>query len=230
MEKTLQTDLSVSAEIKLYYDLYIPENALPNAPLLIAVHGYGAHKRYMMREARAVAPESWIIASVQGPHQHFRKTGDGYRVGFGWLTDHNAAESVALHHKFLLDVIDGLAEQGTIDRSQVYLFGFSQACALNFRFAFTHPEVPAGVIGICGGIPGDLDTNPVYRSFDARTFYLFGDDDEFYSQEKFREFDEKLRERSSNYSSKQYKAKHEITEQMREDVRGFLAEETVRKK
>lgn len=221
MEEDLQIDQSVTAEIKLYYDLYVPPDAGVKTPLLIAVHGYGAHKRYMMREARAVAPADWVIASVQAPHQHFRKTDDGYRIGFGWLTDHNPAESVALHHKFLLDVIARLSADALIDRSQVYLFGFSQACALNFRFAFTHPGAVAGVIGICGGIPGDLETNPIYQPFDARTFYLFGDDDEFYTQEKFIEFNEKLRERLPNYRSKQYVAKHEITEEMRIDIRSF---------
>lgn len=225
MEETLQTDLSVTAEIKLYYDLYIPENASPKAPLLISVHGYGAHKRYMMREARLIAPEGWVIASVQGPHQHFRKKEDGgYRVGFGWLTDHNPAESVALHHKFLLDVTEKLASDETVDSTRVHLFGFSQACALNFRFAFTHPGSLAGVIALCGGIPGDLETNPAYHPFNAPAFYLYGDDDEFYPQEKFAEFDRKLRERLPDYRSKQYSAKHEITEEMREDIRSFLAE------
>lgn len=224
--KYLQTDLSLTAEIKLYYDLFVPEAARPNAPLLIAVHGYGAHKRYMMREARGIAPDGWVAASVQAPHQHFRKADEGYRVGFGWLTDHNPAESVALHHKFLLDVIEKLAAADLIDRSQVYLFGFSQACALNFRFAFTYPQALAGVVGVCGGIPGDLDTNTRYQPFAAPTFYLFGDDDEFYTQEKFAEFDKKLSERLPNYRSKQYTAKHEITEEMRRDIRSFLAEQS----
>ncbi len=220
---SLRTDLSVTAEINLYYDVYVPPSQSGPAPLLIAVHGYGAHKRYMMREARAVAPESWVIASVQGPHQHFRKTDDGYRIGFGWLSDHRPEESVALHHKFLLDVIAKLSGDGLIDTSQVYLYGFSQACALNFRFAFTLPEVPAGIIGVCGGIPGDLDTNPVYQPFNAPAFYLYGDDDEFYTQGKFNEFNKKLSECLPNYRSKQYNAKHEITDEMREDMRAFLA-------
>ncbi len=223
-EETLLTDLTLTAEIKLYYDLYVPENAKANAPLLIAVHGYGAHKRYMMREARAVAPADWVIASVQGPHEHFRQTGDGYRIGFGWLTDHKPAESVALHHKFLLDVIEKLSNDGTIDRRRVYLYGFSQACALNFRFAFTHPDAMRGIVGVCGGIPGDLETNPIYKPFDAETFYLYGDDDEFYTQEKLTGFEQKLRHRLPNFQSKQYAAKHEITEEMRADIRKFLAE------
>ena len=217
-----ETDLFVSAEIKLYYDLHVPEELSAPAPLLIAVHGYGAHKRYMMREAKLVAPENFVIASVQAPHQHFSKLEEGYRIGFGWLTDHKPEEYVALHHKFLLDVIDKLDSDGLIDPTHIYAFGFSQACALNFRFAFTHPEILKSIVGVCGGIPGDLDTNPIYKAFDAETFYLYGDDDEFYTQEKFAGFENKLREMLPNFQSRQYKAKHEITEEMRADIKEFL--------
>lgn len=219
----LQTDLTFTSEIKLYYDLFAPESAA-RAPLLIAVHGYGAHKGYMMRESRGVAPQNFVIASVQGPHQHFRPTADGYRVGFGWLTEHKPAEYVTLHHRFLLDVIERLDRNGIIDPDQVHLFGFSQACALNFRFAFTYPEVLRSIVGVCGGIPGDLEENPVYKPFNAEAFYLYGDDDEFYSQEKLAGFEAKLRERLPNLRSKQYKAKHEITDEMREDIKAFLKE------
>ena len=221
-EENLRTDLSVTAEIKLYYDLHVPEKT--RAPLLFAVHGYGAHKRYMMREAKKVAPEGFAIASLQAPHQHFRETADGYRVGFGWLTDHRSDESVALHHKFVNDVLAKLATDGIADPENVHLFGFSQACALNFRYALTYAETPRSLIGVCGGIPGDLDTNPAYRSFEAETFYLYGNDDEFYSEERFRGFDAKLASMLPNYRSKRYEAKHEITEEMRADIRDFLRE------
>ncbi len=219
----LQTDLTLTAEINLYYDLFVPENAAKPAALFIAVHGYGAHKRYMMREARAVAPEGFVIAAIQAPHPHYRRTDDGYRVGFGWLSDHKPEEHVRLHHKFVMDVIEKLAGDGLIDRQRIFIYGFSQACALDFRFAFTYPEVLRGVIGVCGGVPGDLETNPLYKPFTADTFYLYGDDDEFYTQEQFTTFNEKLAARLPNYRSKHYAAKHEITEEMRVDIKGFLA-------
>ena len=72
-----------------------------------------------------------------------------------------------------------------IDPARIYLYGFSQACALNFRFAFTYPEILRGIVAVCGGIPGDLDTNAGYKPFTADTLYLYGDDDEFYTHEKF---------------------------------------------
>jgi len=79
---------TLTAEIKLYYDLHLPE--MMPAPLLIALHGYGANKRQMMREARQMAPANFAIASLQGFHQHIKepKEVDGpLRFGFGWLTN-----------------------------------------------------------------------------------------------------------------------------------------------
>lgn len=223
-EENLQTDLSVTAEIKLYYDLFVPANAPQPAPLLVAVHGYGAHKRYMMRQARLVAPADFVVASVQAPHQHFRQTGDGYKIGFGWLTDYKADESVRLHHDFLRSIIERLSGENLIDRRQIYLYGFSQACALNFRFAFSNPQLLRGVLAVGGAAPSDLETNADYQPFAAKTFYLYGDDDEFYSLEKLRGYDERLKNALPDFRSKQYSAKHEITDEMRADMKKWLEE------
>ncbi len=220
--ENLQTDLSFKAEINLYYDLYVPENLEKPAPLLIAVHGYGAHKRYMMREARLVAPGNFVVVSIQAPFQHFRQTDSGYKVGFGWLTDYKAEESVFLHHNFILEIIEKLAGKKIIDTEKIFLYGFSQACALNFRFAFTFPEIACGIIGVCGGIPSDLETNERYKPTNADIFYLYGNDDEFYPLEKFQSFEQKLKNYLPNFQAKLYEAKHEITNEMREDIRKWL--------
>ena len=58
--QALAEERVLAAEVKLYYDVHKP-SALP-APLLIALHGYGANKRQMMREALALAPEGFAIA------------------------------------------------------------------------------------------------------------------------------------------------------------------------
>lgn len=220
----IRTDENVSAQLELYYDVYVPDRLTTPAPLLIAVHGYGAHKRYMLREAKLVGGDRFVIASIQAPHPHYRPTPDGYRIGYGWLSDEKPEQHVRLHHRFVLDVIDRLASEQLIDREAVFMYGFSQACALNFRFAFTYPDVLKGIVGVCGGIPGDLDTNPLYKPFGTSAFYLYGDDDEFYSQEQFAGFNSKLADLLPNYRSKHYNAKHEITDAMRADIRVWLSE------
>src|SRR5688572_14321706 len=156
-------DRPLAARINLYYDLYVTTSR--PAPLLIALHGYGANKRQMMREAELMAPEQFAIASLQGFHQHMkepREAGGPLRFGFGWLTNFRSEESVAVHHRALIDLIETLSYEGIADPSHVFLLGFSQSCALNYRFAFTHPERLRGVVGICGGIPGDWETSSTY--------------------------------------------------------------------
>src|ERR1051325_6443299 len=56
---SMQEDCSLRARINLYYDLYLPDRT--PAPLLIALHGYGANKRQMMREAKLIAPNDFAI-------------------------------------------------------------------------------------------------------------------------------------------------------------------------
>src|ERR1700704_1919149 len=139
-DQPVQSDRTLSATINLYYDLKLPD--VKPAPLLIALHGYGASKRQMMREAQAIVPEGFACAALQGFHQHLKdpkEPGGPLRFGFGWLTNFRPEESVAMHHRALLDLISELIEEGVADEQRIFLLGFSQTCALNFRFAFSHP-------------------------------------------------------------------------------------------
>lgn len=216
-------DRKLAARINLYYDLQTTSTG--PAPLLIALHGYGANKRQMMREAQLMAPDGFAIASLQGFHQHLkepREPGGPLRFGFGWLTNFRSEESVALHHQALLDLIRVLTDDGTADPQKIYLLGFSQSCALNYRFAFTHGEVLSGVIGICGGIPGDWDTNPDYKTTQLNVFHLAGKNDEFYPPERVRDYEKQLASRARTVTFKSYDATHEIVPAMREDVKRWL--------
>ena len=217
------SDRSLTARINLYYDLHQPATA--PAPLLIALHGYGANKRQMMREAQQMAPDGFAIASLQGFHQHIREpwqTGGPLRFGFGWLTNFRPEESVAVHHRALLDLINRLTAEGVADPTQIFLLGFSQSCALNYRFAFTYPERLRGVIGICGGLPGDWETNQNYHGGELAVFHLAGTRDEFYTPERVRDYEKQLATRAWHVKFKSYDAAHEIVPQMREDVRQWL--------
>ena len=218
-----QIDRTLEARIKLYYDLR-PGTTAP-APLLIALHGYGANKQQMMREAQLLAPETFAIASLQGFHQHIREpwqTGKPLRFGFGWLTNFRSEESVTIHHRALIDLIKILTAEGVADPSRVFLLGFSQSCALNYRFAFTHPETLRGVIGICGGIPGDWETSTTYRQSQIDVLHLAGTRDEFYSPERVQDYEKQLQTRARSVVFKSYDAGHEIIREMRPDVVQWL--------
>lgn len=220
----LETDLSLKAEVRLYYDVYAPGGGA--APLLLALHGYGSNKGWMMREARQHAPEGFAVAALQGAHQHIkepREKGGPLRYGFGWLTNFRPEESVALHHKAVLDLVASLVAGGVARGDRVFLMGFSQSCALNYRFAFTHREQLRGVVGICGGMPGDWETNPSYGETRASVLHLSGTRDEFYTPERVAPYADQLRQRAPDVETRAYDAAHEFVPEMRADVRAWLA-------
>lgn len=214
------------AEIKIYYDLYAPQRAPGSArPLLVALHGYGANKRQMMREARLLAPDAFRIASLQGFHQHIREPreeGGPLRYGFGWVTNFHPEDSIGLHHEAINRLLDALIEEGTCDAGRIFLMGFSQSCALNYRYAFTHPARLRGVIGICGGLPGDWATSELYMKTEASVLHLHGTQDEFYPPARVQDYSARLLERASEVEVKAYDAGHEIVPAMREDVKRWL--------
>jgi phospholipase/carboxylesterase len=218
---------SLSAEIKIYYDVYVPgEDVEGRRPLLVALHGYGANKRQMMREARSCAPEGFAVASIQGFHQHIRdpkEEGGPLRFGFGWVTNFHPEESVALHHHAINNVLDSLVKEGACDPARLFLMGFSQTCALNFRYAFTFPDRLRGVVGICGGLPGDWETSELYKETAASVLYLSGTRDEFYTPERVADYGERLLLRARDVEVKSYdEAAHEMVPAMREDVKAWL--------
>jgi len=216
-------DRRLTAQINFYYDLQLAEST--PAPLLIALHGYGANKRQMMREARQLAPERFAIASLQGPHQHMKEPkepGGPLRFGFGWLTNFKSEESVAVHHRVVLDLIEALIGEGVADPARIFLLGFSQSCALNYRFAFSQPDRLRGVIGICGGTPGDWETSKSYKPTTASIFHLAGTRDEFYPPTRVEPYESQLRMRANEVEFRAYDAAHEIVPEMRNDVREWL--------
>jgi phospholipase/carboxylesterase len=229
LRTTHAAERTLTAQIKLYYDVIAAEPK--PAPLLIALHGYGANKWHAMREAKMIAPEGFAVASLQGPHQHLREPkekGGPLRFGFGWLTNFQPEESVAVHHQALRDLIEQLVNEGVADPQRIFLLGFSQSCALNYRFAFTHPDVLGGVIGICGGLPGDWETSELFRPTGAAVFHLAGELDEFYSPSRVAGYEKQLRQRAKDVEFRSYPAGHEISPAMRTDLREWLQQKSAR--
>ncbi len=219
----LPVERTLTAQIKLHYDVLAA--ASRPAPLLIALHGYGASKWHGMREAKLSAPDGFALAALQGPHQHLREPkqpGGPLRYGFGWLSNYRPEESVAIHQRALLEMIESLVNERIADRARIFLLGFSQSCALNYKFAFSHTDVLRGVIGIAGGIPGDWDTNDAYQETTAAVFHLAGARDEYYPPARVENYGEALRRRATDVEFRSYDAGHEVSTAMRDDIREWL--------
>lgn len=203
---------SITQQFPCYYDLYVPDGNQPK-PLIIALHGYGGDKSSMMKLTRRINDKDFAIAALQGPHQHMvmpTKESPTLGYGFGWLSNFKPEESVALHHRLVNQIIDELGASGQADVSRVFLMGFSQACGVNFRYAFTQADRVCGVVAICGGIPGDWQQPDKYESGKIDVLSIAAERDEFYTPERMRQNADTLKLRARSVELQFFDAKHEV--------------------
>lgn len=207
----MNTEKAIEQRINLYYDLYVPEGGFAGPrPLLIALHGYEGNKESMMGLAQKINSDDLIIASVQGPNSFFvRSESEPARpkIGFGWMMQYKAGETIDLHHRTLLAVIEQIAADHAVDRQAIFLLAFSQTVSLNYRFAFTHPGVVRGVIAVCGGIPGDWDQDK-YHTTATDVLIIAGENDEYYPLERTRTFKDAIARRARSVEYRSFQVGH----------------------
>ncbi len=209
----------ITSAIRRYYELELPHvhPSRKRWPLMIALHGYQGDKDSMMRVARCIADGRMVVISLQGHNQFFIHYGTNdltdpkaYRVGFGWGTSYKMEESIQLHHSALRELIELAARKHRADPRGVFLLGFSQACAYNYRFVFTHPREIRGAIGVCGGVPGDWNESPLYRKARTHVLHIAATEDVWFSREKNLDFRRKLAQRAASLDFRFYNSSHQF--------------------
>jgi predicted esterase len=205
------TEQFTEKTIKLFYDLYVPDEASRKpAPLVIALHGYEGNKESMMALAQRINSQDFIIASLQGPNAFLIRDPEQAsrpRIGFGWMMQYKAEDTIRLHHQTVLSVIEEIADRHPVNRSAIFLLAFSQSVALNYRFTFSHPGLIRGVVAVCGGIPGDWNEDK-YRNTETDVLIIAGETDEFYTIEKTRTFKDAIARRARSVDFISFPAGH----------------------
>ena len=210
-------EFSFPATIRRYYELEIPKSKRVRRrwPLLIALHGYQGNKDSMMAVASRIAAGRMVVISLQGHNEFFLRYGKKdltdpktFPVVFGWGTSYKMEESVRVHHEAIRWLIHLAVRKYHADAHRVFLLAFSQACAYNYRYAFTYPNQIRGAIGVCGGVPGDWHSNPIYKRARTHVLHIAATDDEWYSRERNLDQRRKLAERAASLDFRFYNSKH----------------------
>jgi predicted esterase len=203
------------SSIRRYFDVELPSGPSRRKrwPLLVALHGYEGNMNSMMRVAQQIGDGALVAVSLQGPYQFLRRFGknpQNFRVGFGWGTMFKMEESLDLHRHDLETVIQLAVRKFRADPRRVFLLAFSQACALNYRYVFTHPAAIRGAIGVCGGVPGDWAENPLYQPASTHVLHIAARQDQWYSREKNLEFRRQLAQRAATLDFRFYNSPHKF--------------------
>jgi phospholipase/carboxylesterase len=190
------TDRTFSARLDCHYLLQAPESVTGETPLIVTLHGFGMNPEIMLQLTARLFDTEPVIVSLQGPYPFFLST-PNRDVGYGWVTSRHSAESVRLHHDMVSYVLEEVGREFDIPPARRVLVGFSQPVGLNYRFAATCPDAVRGVIGICGGLPGDWDTG-AYQPVRAALLHIARRQDEYYKPEVTEKYAERLRRRAAD--------------------------------
>lgn len=191
------TEETFPARLDCHYLLRVPDRLEIQTPLVVTLHGFGANPEIMLYLTERLFDIPPLIASVQGPHAFFLPPPER-KVGYGWVTSSHSAESIRLHHDMVSHVLDEVGNRFAIAPSRRVLVGFSQSVALNYRFAATFPSALRGVVGICGGLPGDWETAVTYQPVQASILHIARRADEYYSPEVTSQYPQRLRLRAAD--------------------------------
>ena len=208
------------ATLDCHYLLHLPEHAGPRTALVVALHGFGQSPREILPLMARLLGRQHIIAALEAPYAFYKSTRTN-DVGHSWITTLHAASDIRLHHDMVLHVLNQAGTRCGIPAQRRILTGFSQPVGINYRFAATHPAAVRGVIGICGGLPGDWETGP-YQTVQAALLHIARDQDEFYPQELTAAYADRLRLRAPDVEVQLLPGGHTMPSQAAPMVENWL--------
>ena len=124
-------------------------------PLVIMLHGFGAHMGDLAGLAPAIEDTGYVYACPNAPMPF--DFGGGH-VGYGWMPRQNVAspEEVetarASSEALLNDCIEEIFETLHAVPGKVALLGFSQGGAMTYRCGLGRPEVFAGLAALSAAV------------------------------------------------------------------------------
>lgn len=121
------------------------------APLLLLLHGYGANEDDLFSLAPYVDGR-FLVISPRAPISLGPMSHAWFNLGFsteGIMIDPREVEAA---RETLCQFIAGVIAQYQIDRTDVYLLGFSQGAMISLSLALLNPGLAAGVVALSGRV------------------------------------------------------------------------------
>ena len=156
-----------SARLGCRYLQDVPEAIGPRSVLVAALHGFGQNAEDMLKLTRNMVGPLHAIAAIEGPYGFFLGKGTD-QVGYGWITSRRAAESIRLHHEMVRHVLEEAGSELAIPAGAAHAGRLFPAGVAQLPFAAAHPNAVRGVVGLCGGLPGDWDDERLPAAYGPR--------------------------------------------------------------
>jgi predicted esterase len=209
-----------SARLDCHYLVRAPDVVDARTLLVVMLHGFAQTAEAMLPLTERLVGREHVIVSLQGPNQFFLPARPG-EVGYCWITNRHAPGSIRLHHDMVSHVLNEVGREYAIPPERRLLAGFSQPVSLNYRFAAACPDAVRGIIGLCGGLPGDWEQRPELP-VKAAVLHIARREDEYYPAAITELYPEKLRLRVKDVEFHLIDGAHRFPSQGDRIVEGWL--------
>jgi phospholipase/carboxylesterase len=213
----------------LGYTVELPDNydSTRTYPLIVAIHGYGDHMGAYVGTNSQLCPEGAIGLYPESPFP-FENEGS---IGWTWWLWADSASGMSQQSTkqqsidWILSCMDKVEAKYPVDKHYVFLFGFSQGGMLTYEIGVRYPERFRGLIPAGGLLDYKFDSlhqfDTLCRHLPLRA--LHGAYDSTVEFNADQASNDTLRNRGMPAELLRYPAKHELTKEMTEDARDFIA-------
>jgi phospholipase/carboxylesterase len=215
------TDLGYTVELPDNYD------TTKTYPLIVAIHGYGDNMGAYIGTNSQLRPEGAIGLYPESPFP-FENEG---KIGWTWWLWADSASGMSQQStkeqsiNWILSCIDRVEKRYQVDTTAVFLFGFSQGGMLTYEIGVRYPKLFRGLIPAGGLLDYKFDSlhqfDTLCRHLPLRA--LHGAYDSMVDFNADKASNDTLRNRGMPAELLRYPAKHELTKEMMEDARDFIA-------
>lgn len=194
-------------------------------PLLLLLHGVGSHEGDLIQLAPHLDGRFFVISPrapitlAPGMYAWFEVQLDPYRP----IIDPQQAET---SRRLLVTFIDEAVETYALDRSGVYLLGFSQGAIMSFSVALTSPEKISGIVAASGRILPEIASMiaPPKALAGLPIFVAHGREDMVLPIHHGRAARELLERLPVALSYREYAMGHHISDECLADIAAWLTE------
>ncbi|MSR83544.1 MAG: phospholipase [Candidatus Latescibacteria bacterium] len=193
-------------------------------PLLVLLHGYGSDERDLMGLAPYLDPRFQVV-SVRAPQALEMGGYAWFAVQFtpvGLVLDQAQAQESRQQLEAWLEAL--VAAPG-VDRSRVFLLGFSQGAGMALGVALHRPDLVTGVAFLSGlVVPQMIPTGDLKQLSALSVLMVHGRQDPLIPIAQGRISRVLLEQLPVRLRYQEYEMGHEISEACLEEVRGWLTE------
>jgi predicted esterase len=197
---------------------YVVSAKAAGLPLVVGFHGYGesAEDEY----ARLISlngSDRWAVLAIQGLHRFYRRRTN--EVVASWMTKEDREHAIADNLRYVSKVIGSVSQEFSTTKT-LAVSGFSQGASMAYRCAACIDTRVHGVIALGGDVPPELDSAALGRI--SAALIGRGARDDWYTEEKIKADEQRLRDAGVNVQVVTIDAGHEWTLEFESAASRFL--------